>query len=39
MFKASNGISYPDGSAEVDVHDHYYMRTYYCDKEEFLHDS
>lgn len=29
MFKASNGISYPDGSAEVDVHDHYYMRTSY----------
>lgn len=29
MFKASNGISYPDGSVEVDVHDHYYMRTYY----------
>lgn len=22
MFKASNGISYPDGSVEVDVHDH-----------------
>ena len=29
MFKASNGISYPDGSVEVDVDDHYYMRTYY----------
>lgn len=22
MFKASNGIAYPDGSVEVDVHDH-----------------
>lgn len=29
MFKASNGISYPDGSVEVDVHDHYCMRTNY----------
>lgn len=29
MFKASNGISYPDSSVEVDVHDHYYMRTKY----------
>lgn len=38
MFKASNGISYPDGSVEIDVHDHY-IRTNYCDKGEFLHDS